>query len=49
MVVPFIVLILVIIGVVWFLAGAAKRKNHGRDLGDTRAGNPVHHPDAQNP
>jgi hypothetical protein len=37
MVVPFIALIIVIIAVVWFFAGAAKRKNKGKDLGDPAA------------
>ena len=37
MVVPFIALVVVIIGVVWFFAGAARRKSQGKDLGDPTA------------
>jgi len=34
MVIPFLALIVVIVGVIWFFAGAAKRKSKGRDLGE---------------
>jgi Na+/H+ antiporter NhaD/arsenite permease-like protein len=35
MVVPFIALIVVIVGLIWFFAGAVKRKAKGKDLGET--------------
>jgi hypothetical protein len=41
MVVPFIALIVILVGLVLFFTLAGKKKNDGRDLGDRRAGNPV--------
>jgi hypothetical protein len=41
MVVPFVALIIIIVAVIWFLAGAGKRKKQGKDLGDRNAGNPI--------
>ena len=38
MLVPFIALLVVLILVVRFLVLASKKKNQGRDLGDSRAG-----------
>ena len=37
MVVPFIALVLVIVAVIWFLAGSAKRKSEGKDLGERKS------------
>ena len=45
MIVPAIALIVVLFFVVRFIVGAAKKKNQGDDLGDSRAGAPVHQPD----
>lgn len=38
MIVPIIALIVVLFFVVRFIIGAAKKKSHGEDLGDSRAG-----------
>jgi hypothetical protein len=35
MVIPFIALIVIIIGVIVFISKAAKRKTEGKDLGET--------------
>ena len=42
MVVPFIALIVILIGVVLFFALAGKKNKQNRDLGDRSAGNSVH-------
>jgi hypothetical protein len=44
MIVPFIALIVVLFFVVRFIIGAAKKKNQGSDLGDSRAGASIHQP-----
>jgi hypothetical protein len=38
MLVPAIALIVVLFFVIRFIIGAAKKKSHGQDLGDSRAG-----------
>jgi hypothetical protein len=35
MVIPFIALLVVIIGIIFFLGKAGKRKSEGKDLGET--------------
>jgi hypothetical protein len=42
MLVPAIALIVVLFFVVRFIVGAAKKKSQGEDLGDSRAGAPIH-------
>jgi hypothetical protein len=43
MIVPAIALIVILFFVVRFIIGAAKKKQHGEDLGDSRAGaGPIH-------
>jgi len=37
MVIPFIALIFVIVAVIWFLAGSAKRKSAGKDIGERKS------------
>ena len=45
MIVPAIALVVILFFVVRFIIGAAKKKNQGGDLGDTRAGaGPIHNP-----
>ena len=45
MIVPIIALIVVLFFVIRFIIGAAKKKQHGEDLGDPRAGAPpIHNP-----
>lgn len=46
MIIPAIALIVVLFFVVRFIVGAAKKKNQGDDLGDSRAGAPLHQPNS---
>lgn len=38
MLIPFIAFLVVLFFVIRFIIGAAKKKSHGNDLGDSRAG-----------
>jgi hypothetical protein len=45
MLIPAIALVVILFFVIRFIIGAAKKKQHGEDLGDPRAGSgPIHNP-----
>jgi len=46
MIVPFIALLVVLFFVIRFFVLAAKKKNQGGDLGDSRAGASIHQPNS---